>query len=526
MGIAGLVLLLVTCGQAHGQKERPAAAPRTFHKIRPAAVAGLFYPQDKEQLARTVDQMLARAKPAGLKNLRGLVCPHAGYEFSGQTVAAAYKQLAGCDFRTVIVMGPSHYADLAGAAVADADAYATPLGAMPIAAWAADLAQAKPFALDPACDVQRPAWWERSSRAAPPPGEDRPHTWEHSVEVQVPFLQRVAGRAELVPIVVGRLRPEEAATVLAKHLDDRTLLVASSDLSHYYPYETANRMDAACVKAICDLDLDTMRDQEACGKLPILVLMHVARQQHWKPVLLAACNSGDTSGDKSGVVGYAAIAFCAPAGETPPREAEKPAAGATPPQRYTPQDRRFLLELARNTIQQATAGLESAEPPPADLSARLAEVRGCFVTLKQQGRLRGCIGEIFPREPLYRAVLHMAKSAALDDPRFNPVKPEELGRIDIEISVLTRPEPLEFSSPDELLAKLRPGVDGVVLRAGDAQATYLPQVWQELPAKEAFLDHLAEKAGLPASAWRGREARVLTYQVEAFREPVHGRSGD
>jgi len=138
--------------------------------------------------------------------------------------------------------------------------------------------------------------------------------------------------------------------------------------------------------------------------------------------------------------------------------------------------------------------------------------------LTKRGQLRGCIGHIFPQEELYRAVMDNARNAALRDPRFTPVQPDELDKIEIEVSVLTVPEPLAFSSPDDLLNKLRPHRDGVVLQIGGRGATYLPQVWEQIPDKVHFMDSLAEKAGLAPDAWRGRDTKVLIYHVEAFKE--------
>ncbi len=501
--LIGLVIfVLAGSGAAPQQADQPSAEvrrlPKTFEKIRPPAVAGLFYPREKADLAKLIDGLLANAEVVRLGKLRGLVCPHAGYEYSGGVAAVAYKQLMGRDVRTVIIMGPSHYARFDGAALPNADAFATPLGVVGIASWAGELSRQKNFAVDPPSEVERPGFWSRTGIDIPP-NRDTPHTWEHSVEVQVPFVQRVLPKAEIVPVVFSYAAdPVEAARVLAGHLDDHTVLVASSDLSHYYPYETANEKDTACTRAICSLDTESMQQQEACGKLPILVLMHVDRQKRWKAMLLKQCNSGDTSDNKSRVVGYAAIAFFEP--------------------EYTSQDRKRLLELARTTIKKAVQGDEVPEPKASAIPAPLAEQRACFVTLTKDGQLRGCIGNIFPKEALYAGVMHMARSAALNDFRFTPVRSSEVDQLEIEISVLTIPQPLPYGSPRELLDKLRPGVDGVVLQFGPKEATFLPQVWAQLPDKEQFLSHLAQKADLSPSAWKSTEAKVLVYQVEAFRE--------
>lgn len=286
--------------------------PSGGEKIREPAVAGLFYPAKKDALAAMVDAFLSNVDVPPVENVRGLVCPHAGYRYSGQTAAYAYKQLLRRDIRTVIVMGPSHYALFRGASIPDAVEYRTPLGAVEISPKAKELAKIAPFVINPRCRVRRPPWWVQSPKKAPPVGEDTPHTWEHSVEVQAPFLQQTLKEFTIMPVVFGQVDPEEAWKVLIKYVDEKTVLVASSDLSHYYPYDVAKRMDASCTKAICELDIERMKGEEACGKLPILTLMYIAKQKGWKAKLLDYRNSGDTAGDKSGVVGYAAIVFFEP----------------------------------------------------------------------------------------------------------------------------------------------------------------------------------------------------------------------
>jgi AmmeMemoRadiSam system protein A len=220
--------------------------------------------------------------------------------------------------------------------------------------------------------------------------------------------------------------------------------------------------------------------------------------------LLDLRNSGDTSGDTSGgVVGYAAIAFCSPGAQS-----------------YTAAERTMLLDLARKTVREVVTGERGSQVDATLLPAKFRESKGCFVTLTEDGRLRGCIGHIVAQAPLYAAVIENARNAAVRDHRFEPVRPDELGRIRIELSVLTEPEPLEFKSPQDLLEKLQPGKDGVVLNLAGRTATYLPQVWEHFPAKEDFMNSLAEKAGCAADAWRDPDAKVSTYRVEAWQESM------
>jgi len=516
----GLFLVIALVAVVGCRKEPPAnesagrasASPaKQFDKVRGMAVAGLFYPRQESDLKQEVDRLLAEAKGEPIKGLRALVCPHAGYEFSGPIAAIGYKQLVGREFSTVILLGPSHYAIFNGAFVSTVDAYQTPLGMVPLSPKAAEMAKIKPLSANPRCEVERPGWWRQSPKDPPPLGEDTPETWEHSLEVQLPFLQCTLNDFSIVPIVFGQVDPERVAESILPFLDDETLIVASTDLSHFHPYDDAKTLDTRTVKAICDLQDDQIAADDACGHAGVQTLIDIARRKHWKARLLDYRNSGDTSGDKSRVVGYAAIAFF---GTDDPVSARSAKSGV--PQ-FTPQERQFLLELARRSVAAAVTDGE-APKEDADVSAKLRARQACFVTLTKNGDLRGCIGSIFPEESLYKAVIRRARSAAIEDTRFSPVSADELKKIEIEVSVLTVPKRLAFTSLQDLLAKLRPGIDGVVLRVEDQQATYLPQVWEQLPNKRVFMNELAKKAGLPADAWMRPDATVMTYQVEAFKE--------
>jgi len=524
--------LLGACGLAVALLPPTAAtvASTDAPRVREPAVAGLFYPADPAVLSRTIDQLLAAAPteaPPG--ELRALICPHAGYEFSGPVAATAFRLLAGRSYETVVVMGPSHYAALRAGSVTDAAIFRTPLGDVPVSPKAAALAGLAPFALEPNCRVERPDWAE----GRPRPARETAGTWEHSVEVEVPFLQKTLTGFKLLPVVCGEFDEEQAARALRRILDDRTLIVVSSDLSHYNPYATARRLDQETVNEICRLNPDRIGDSDACGHTPIRVLLVLAKLQGWQARVLDLRNSGDITGNKAkGVVGYAAVAFYSPAagGATaapappPPTAAPAPSAApaAAPAPAYSDIDRKYLLELARLTVRAVAATGRLPETPSAGLAPELTAPRGCFVTLTKHGALRGCIGNLTPEQPLVQAVIENARSAAVRDPRFDPVTAAEVDQLEIEISVLSVPKRLPFASADDLLRKLRPGIDGVVLQIGRHGATYLPQVWEQVPDKVEFLDTLSEKAGLPAAAWRGSDVTVFTYQVEAFKESKSG----
>ena len=501
----------------------PAEAAGKPQRVKEAAVAGLFYPKDPKALADTVDLLLAKATKVQIPGrIRGLVCPHAGYEFSGPVAANAYKLLAGRDggpqtrgiafgdpVRTVIILAPSHYAEFRGVYVSDTDAYRTPLGLVAVSPQAGQLARSPVMAAS--WKVQRPPWARLSPQSAPAAGADTPETWEHSAEVQLPFLQRLLKDFAVVEVVYGQADPVQAAKALEKLLDDRTVIVASTDLSHYFTYEQAQEKDRRCVEAICALDEAKAAREEACGMGGVLTLMHLARQRGWKARLLDYRNSGDTGGEKARVVGYAAIAFYDDSTATAPATASAPAT-------YSPQERRWMLDLARRALKEYVSARRELKIDESKVPGKLAESKGCFVTLTEKGELRGCIGHIQPQMPLYQAVIANAINAATRDPRFGPVQADELDKIEIEVSVLTVPEPLAFKNWIELLERLEPHRDGVVLKIGSRMATYLPQVWEQIPDKEAFLSTLSQKAGCPAGAWKGPAVAVYTYRAEAFKE--------
>ena len=278
------VLGMAGCGRGKPRPE-PVGDPPAG-RVRQPAVAGAFYPGSADSLRSMVDGFLAQAAAKHIPGLRALVCPHAGYRYSGPIAASGFKQLAGLGFDQVVVMAPSHHVRFSGVAVPDVDSFGTPLGTIPVSARARELVHHSPFVLDSA-----------------------PHQREHALEVELPFLQRVLGRFELVPLVFGAVDEAKVALGLDSLVGPKTLLVASSDLSHYYPYDQAVTLDRGTIDAILRLDVAALADAEACGKGPILALVELARRRGWKAELLDYRNSGDTAGDRSRVVGYAAIAF-------------------------------------------------------------------------------------------------------------------------------------------------------------------------------------------------------------------------
>lgn len=444
--------------------------------VREPFASGRYYPENEETLSSMIDEFFNAVPEQGIDGrVHGLVAPHAGYVASGLTAAYGFKTLADQDYETVIVIAPSHTTFIQGFSIADVTHYKTPLGLVELSPKVEGLKKEPLFISMPAA-----------------------HTKEHSLEVELPFLQKTLKDFKLVPIVAGNIDPAALSKVLEKYVDDQTLIVASSDLSHYHPYEEANRLDKYCIDAIPSLDFNVMGDCEACGIIPVLTLMYIAQDLGWKGKLLDYRNSGDTLGDKSRVVGYASIAFYE--------------------EGLSEEDKKLLLSLARETLDTYLKDGKKPEVDGSKLGENLKQVQGCFVTLDSDGQLRGCIGHIIPQEELYNCVIDNAVNAAVNDHRFNPVTYEESKGLGIEVSVLTVPKKLSYDSPEDLLNKLRPMVDGVVIKSGWSQSTYLPQVWDAFPNKESFLSSLCMKGGAGSDCWRSTATEVYTYQANVFHE--------
>jgi len=255
-------------------------------RVRSPAVAGIFYPGGASTLAASVDSLLSQARSGAARRPRALVCPHAGYRYSGPMAAESFAQLRGQAYDQVILMGPSHRVAFRGVSLSDVDAFETPLGQLPLSPCLISMGRNKPFVRNNA-----------------------PHEEEHCIEVELPFLQRTLGKFNLSPLVFGDVDEHAVAQELGNWVAPATLFIVSTDLSHYHEYDEAMSLDRATIDAIMRLDTEAALRAEACGRSPLATLLHLAKWQDWEPQLLGYQNSGDTAGDKSRVVGYTAIAF-------------------------------------------------------------------------------------------------------------------------------------------------------------------------------------------------------------------------
>jgi hypothetical protein len=456
-------------------------------RVREPLLAGSWYPGDPVELRNTIEGYLAKCEDSiSGGEILGLIVPHAGYAYSGPVAAWGYRQIIDSRYDLVVVLAPSHRAAFNGVSVFNGDAYRTPLGLVDVAGDVVDslLANGDPFHF-----VQQA------------------HMSEHSLEIQLPFLQVVLGEFELVPIVMGEQNPETCravADVLAEVLKGRNaLIVASSDYSHYHDYNTAVRLDAVAFRYISAFDPEGLMDAlsarrtEACGGGAIAVTLMATKSLGGETVeILNKANSGDITGDKDRVVGYMAAAVLK---GVEPEKLER---------ELTDEEKDLLLRIARRSITDAVEGRPRATWDVE--SPTLKEDRGAFVTIKTAGQLRGCIGHVVGIMPLWQTVQEVAESAALRDPRFPPVSPEELEDVEIEVSALTPLRAVEGIEEIEI------GKHGLMIRDGGRSGLLLPQVASEYGwTPEKFVEQTCLKAGLPPNSWKSG-AELFAFSAEVF----------
>jgi AmmeMemoRadiSam system protein B/AmmeMemoRadiSam system protein A len=451
------------------------------------------YDGDARRLAAEVDRYVAGAKQSPLaENPAALIVPHAGYVYSGPVAAYAYRAIHGKRYDTVVIVGPSHRHPFRGISVVREAMIETPLGIIKVDA---ELTTAL-------LTAHREISWR-------PPA----HAQEHSVEVQLPFLQRVLGEFRLVMAVVGSWSPEGEAAFVKTLVEagkngKRILLVASSDLSHYHDYGEARKLDGHALDLIKGMKGEALLSEsqegscELCGLLPVHLAMELAEATgNGRVEVLNAANSGDTAGPKNEVVGYASVAFL-PGKCTGQAKGDEGMLDAA--------RRRRLLEIARQTIAANVAG--KGMPPIDEKDQSLQTRSGAFVTIEKHGQLRGCIGTFTSDQPLWRTIMEMAVAASTGDPRFPPMTAGEEKDVELEISVLT---PMRRITD---VFEIEVGRHGLYIRKGAQAGTLLPQVatdygWDRV----TFLQQTCRKAGLPADAWK-EGAEIYLYAAEVFNE--------
>ncbi|MBN1435359.1 AmmeMemoRadiSam system protein B [Candidatus Fermentibacterales bacterium] len=495
VAVAGV---LAGCGSTQASGQGAPGADTGY--VRPAAVAGSFYPADSAELSMVVSLLLDEAGeqlPSSEGRVVSGVAPHAGYVYSGRTAARLYALLEAADSlpEVVVLLSAAHSVGFDGLSVFGGAAYATPLGDMPV----------------------DPGMSRRIRQAHPAARYERAfHEREHTIEVHIPFLQLIAGGGDMrvLPILLGRCDPDDlrflAELLAAEAAETRVVVIASSDLAHYPERRLCDELDSTTVEAFMAGDpesfLEVVTEQEraghegvatcACGSTAMyVVLCYDALMGLTTPLLLGHATSADGGGDPGAVVGYAAIAVVLPEG----REASG----------LTDDEKSYLCSVVSEELHRAAAGLPSGTPELP--TGRLLLPSGVFVTYRESGALRGCIGSIRPVMPLYLAACRMARAAALEDPRFPPIAEDELPDVEFEISVL---------SPMRLVddpSAVRVGRDGLYIIHGSRSGVLLPQVPVELGwSRTQFLEGVCEKAGLSHDAYLDPETILYSFSAEVF----------
>lgn len=438
--------------------------------IRPTAVAGSFYPKQATELNNMLEKYLA-IDSIKIPSPKAIIAPHAGYIYSGQTAASIYANIEQIKDRIarVVLLGPTHRVYVKGMALPSNTHFASPLGNVAI-----DTQSLKRLSAHSFVDYI-----------------DEAHTQEHSLEVHIPFLQKVLNNFILLPILVGDASPEQVATILDELWGEKeTLIIISSDLSHFLDYETANKTDRNTTELIEKFDYEHIGSKQACGCMPLRGLLKLAQEKNMTIQTVDLRNSGDTAGTKNRVVGYGAYALF----ENKNKILNK-------------KDKKIIFDIIHKSIKQGLNLENNFNVDLTDLSETLKTSYAVFVTLKLNGQLRGCIGTTEAHLPLIEAVAKYANAAAFADPRFKPLTEDEYRKVEISLSILTPAIPFPFKDEQDLLSKLRPNTDGLIIAKKNKRATFLPVVWESLSTPKQFLSELKRKAGISATepiekAWR------------------------
>jgi AmmeMemoRadiSam system protein B/AmmeMemoRadiSam system protein A len=422
---------------------------------RNAAFAGSWYSDNPEELSGQITAYLNNVEYRKL-NVKAVIVPHAGYMFSGQTAAHSFKQLNKLT-RKVIILGTAHRYPLKGACVIDYDFYDSPLGKVKVSEDVSELLKEKNVFRIPEADVE-----------------------EHSIEIEIPFLQKVLQDFEILPVIVGQVDHVEFSLLLEKY-SKGSVIVASVDLSHFHKYNDAVKLDEHSIKCILDLNSSGIKKSEIDSPYAVAALLELASRKNWEVKLLDYKNSGDIVSDRSSVVGYSAIVFY--------DDNEK---------YFTNEEQSSMIEIAKNTVETIirTGKKYSAE----NYSSKFKERLACFVTIKTGEELRGCIGTIEPVDTLFDSLIDNAISAATRDPRFSSVKEKELSGLNYEVSVLSPPELFVPKSVEELFEGIKG--KGLIIKKDFRSAVYLPQVWEHFSDEKSFLKSLCQKAGMFADEWK------------------------
>lgn len=423
-------------------------------KIRQAAVAGKFYTDNKEELLKQLDFFEESALHDYKCSSRAIIVPHAGYVYSGQLAYCGFQYLDK-NVKNVFIIAPPHYVVVESASISSYDAWETPLGEIKLNKEINEELNQR-FG----CAFQDDAFAD-----------------EHSVEVQIPFIQKMLPHVKIVPILATKIDIVEK--IIANFWSNpENAFVISSDLSHFLTSAEARKLDSITAETIETKNIEKFTTNQACGACGISGLMSFARRKNYSLILVGMYNSGDITGDTSRVVGYGSWFLY---------EGEKN-------QFIKEYFSDYVIDVCKSSI---LAGFKNETPKLEDIPAVFGQMGACFVTLEKQGNLRGCIGSIIAHRPLIDDLVKNAQNSAFSDPRFQPLSEDEFGELSIDVSLLSEPVKMDFDDEKDLLNQIRQDIDGIIIKERGYQAVYLPSVWEQLPDKKLFLNSLKLKAGLP-----------------------------
>ncbi|MEM1139963.1 MAG: AmmeMemoRadiSam system protein B [Pseudomonadota bacterium] len=463
-----------------GAAQPNAPAPEGVH---PVTVAGVFFPADAASLETALAKCERKARRGVKRPFKALMVPHAGLSYSGAIAASAFNALETAPITRIVLLSPAHRLALKGWALPSGRAFATPLGDVPI---------------DP--EARKTALAMEGAHL-----NDRAFDQEHGVEVLLPFIKTRCPGAAVLPVLVGEANPDQTARLLAQLWGGpETLILISTDLSHFLTEGEAKRLDDTTLGLIDRLNAGALTPKHACGSRGLNALLTLSRALDLRPLRLDYTTSGDVTGNRARVVGYAAYGF------EPARSAQLPAPVASD-----------LLYAAQHTL---GYGLRAGRLPKIKRDSFAMPLHGhgaSFVTLTRAGRLRGCIGSYVPTRPLIDDVVHNAFKAAFGDPRFAPLTADELANLELSVSVLSTPR--AFPAPDlqTVAGTLEPDRDGLILSGSGKRSIFLPSVWESLPKPEGFVATLMRKAGLDPAAWPN-DMRAWRFSAEKVsqQEPL------
>jgi len=424
-------------------------------KIKPTAAAGKFYTNNKDELSAQIDFFIANNTHDYKYNTRAIIVPHAGYIYSGQLACNGFQYLDK-NIKNVFVIAPPHYVAVKNIALSIFEKWSTPLGEL---------------------DVNQ----EINTELVEKFGcefEDDAFVNEHSIEVQLPFLQKFLPHVKIVPILAGHSYEKLTKIIAHYWQDSENAFVISSDLSHFYDTVQARKLDNTTAEMIETKNMEKFDHEQACGGVGIRALVNFAKNKNYSLIRVGMTNSGDITGETSSVVGYGSWLLYE-------------GAKSSFIKKYFSN---FVVETCKKSI---LSGLHQKIPQCENTPAVFNQAGACFVTLEKNGDLRGCIGSILAHRPLIEDLVKNAQNSAFSDPRFQPLKKDEFKDLSIDVSLLSEPEKMNFDNEADLLAQIKPFVDGLIIKDRNHQSVYLPSVWEQLPDKVTFLNSLKIKAGLP-----------------------------